>query len=109
MKMTIQKCFTVTIDTSKERKRIERCFNVKGRRRIYMKLMYLMDLIESEKWKEAERELASDWWQGRDRKDECPRLEYIGMYRTESDWDNYISLIIRMANYPDVYKVVKKK
>ena len=112
MKMTIEKSFEFTIDTGKERQRIEECFNVKGKKTTYKKLLKLMDLVEAEKWEEAEAELDGEWWNGRDRDQECPRAEFIGMLDTDGldgSWDTYANLIWRMVRHPDVYKVVKKK
>lgn len=109
MKMTIQKTFELTIDTSKERERIEECFNCKGNKTTYKKLLKLMDLIEAEKWKEAEAELDGKWWNGRDNAHGCSRAEFIGMLNAEGNhgdaWDTYIDLVWRMNQYPSVYKV----
>jgi len=109
MKMTIEKAFTFTIDTGKERKRIEECF--KDRKMMKKKLLKLMDLVEAEKWEAAYKELEGKYWNGYDAEQECPRVEFIGMLDADGlddPWDTYTSLIWRMVKHPDIYKVVKK-
>jgi len=109
MKMTIQKTSEFTIDTAKERKRINNAFV--DRPLTQKKLLKLMDLVEQEKWKHALKELESKWWLGRDKDQECPRLEFVGLLKSEgtNHWDSYIDLILRMNACPDVYKVMKKR
>ena len=109
MKMTIEKSYEFTVDTGKERKRIEKCW--KPTQTIYKKLMKLMDLVEQEKWVEAEEFLDSEWWNGRDKDQECHRAEFIGTLDSDGayPWDTYLNLVWRMAMHPDLYKVVKKK
>jgi len=106
MKMIIQKSFDFTIDTGPERERIHNAFS--DRPEIRGKLIHLMDLVEAEKWKEARKELESDWWQGRDEDQECPRLEFVGLLHSEDlddAWASYTDLIWRMTEYSDIYKV----
>ena len=107
MKMTIQKTYKFTIDTAAERKRINKCFE--DRKEIRDKLLQLMDLVEAEKWEEAERTLNDEWWNGRDEDLECPRVEFIGLLNAEGSWDTYANLIWRMVRCPERYKVIKKK
>ena len=111
MKMTLQKIATITFDTSIERKRIAKAF--RNRKDIRVKLDKLMDLIEQEKWEEALSELQSKWWSGRDDKDECPRLEYVGLIHHPSphfsNWMSYIDLVINMCDSPEVYKIIDRK
>jgi hypothetical protein len=111
MKITMEKTIQFTFDTSKERKRIEKCFNVKGSKTVYKKLMKLMDLIEAEEWEKANNELESDWWRGRDKEQECSRLEFVGLLEGEgiADWTSYANLVWRLANFPEMYKVKDKK
>ena len=110
MKITLQKTGTMTFDTAIERKRISKAF--KDRKDIKEKLNKLMDLIEQEKWTEALKELKSKWWQEHDDKDECPRLEYIGMIHHNSPFFNnrftYIELVINMCDHPENYKIISK-
>ena len=75
------------------------------------KLLKLMDLVEKQKWDEAEAELNSKWWRGRDKNLECPRLEFVGLLNSEGadNWDSYINLIWKMNNNPDVYTVTEAK
>ena len=57
------------------------------------------------------KELSGKWWQGRDKKFECPRLEFIGMVKHSSpffsSWFSFIDLVFAFCNYPDNYKVEK--
>jgi len=112
VKMIIQECKSFTINTAKERKRINEVFKDRGD--IKVKLLELMDLVEQQKWKEASVELEREWWQGEDEHG-CPRLEFIGLLEAEScsglEWcyDSYDVLIWRMNNRPDMYKVVEVK
>ena len=110
MKMIIQKTSEFTIDTAKERRRINEAF--KDRKEIRDKLLQLMDLVEAEKWEEAERTLNDEWWDGRDEDQECPRLEFVGLLDAKgfgvNNWDSYANLIWRMQKYPEVYKVINR-
>ena len=107
MRLTIQKSYVFVVDTAKERKRINEAFAGTTKK----KLLKLMDLVEAQKWKEAEAELDSKWWHGRDEELECSRLEFIGLLNAKGacSWDSYINLIWTMNNYnyPDVYTVTK--
>jgi len=110
MKITIQKTSIFTFNTQEERKRINECF--KDKPLMHKKLLKLMDLIEAEKWVEASNELESKWWMGRDKEQECPRLEFIGMLEADGDidtWTTYDNLIWNMVNYPETYKLIEKK
>jgi len=110
MKMTIQKSVTFTIDTGKERKRIQECFGNSDSKMMKKKLLKLMDLVEAEKWKEAYKELEGKYWNGYDAEQECSRLEFIGLLEGEGDidgWASYANLIWNMVNRADNYKVVK--
>jgi len=107
MKITIQKSSTFTIDTAKERKRINKYF--KDKKMMQKKLLKLMDLVEAEKWVEAGKELDGKYWSGIDKEQECPRLEFIGILDASGDidpWATYINVIFNMVNYPKTYKVI---
>ena len=110
MKLTIEKRFEFAVDTDKERKRIEKAF--KKDLETKQKLNELMDLIEAEKWKEAWKELTGKWWQGRDKEQECPRLEFAGLLIPSSNnidhWMSYIDLVMMFVDYPESYRVVGK-
>lgn len=111
MKLLFEKKVSITIDTDVERKRIAKAF--KNNKETRDKLNQLMDLIEAGKWKDAEKELDGDWWQGYDERLECPRLEFVGMIKHDSlhlnRWFNYMDLILLVAEYPEVYKVTRQK
>ena len=111
MKITIEKTAQITIDTSVERKRINKAF--KDDKITRQKLHELMDLIENEQWEKAGQELEGSWWQGRDEKLECPRLEFVGMIHSDSpffsSWITYEDLIANFYNYPKNYKVILKE
>jgi len=106
--MTIQKSFEFTIDTAKERRRINEGF--KDNPETQKKLLQLMDLVEAEKWEEAERTLNDEWWDGRDEEQECPRLEFVGLLGSEGidPWTSYAQLIWYMHN-SQIYKVTNKE
>ena len=56
------------------------------------------------------KELESKWWAGRDKKRECPRLEFVGMLHADGDidhWATYYQLVWSMHNFPNRYKVIK--
>jgi hypothetical protein len=65
------------MDTESERQRIKKAFrnDPETRRRLTL----LMDAIEAMDWEKANRMLSDKWWQGRDEKCECSRLEFVGM------------------------------
>ena len=111
MKFKFEKHAELIIDTSIERRRIDKAFSKKKDQEIKIKLHELMDLVENCKWAEALKTIESEWWQGRDKEMECPRLEFIGLIKhTSWFFDNhmdYIDLILNMNDYPDVYKVSK--
>ena len=78
MMLKITKTYQGLVDTDRERRRIKKAFrNDPTTRR---KLTKLMDAIESQNWKLANKLLNDKWWQGRDRKLECPRAEFIGLF-----------------------------
>ena len=108
MEITLQKTVTITFDTAIERERIAKAF--KDRKDIRVKLDKLMDLIEQEKWTDAMKELEGEWWNGRDEKQECPRLEYVGLIHHLSphfsNWMSYSDLVVYMCDHPSVYKII---
>ena len=110
MKLTIQKSFEFVVDTSLERKRIEKAFKTDKDTRDH--LILLMDLIEGGCWKEAKAELEGKWWDGYDKELECPRVEFIGMLRCTSEHVNtmasYVDLIYAMVDCPHIYKLIRK-
>lgn len=77
MKLLLTKIAQGVIDTDRERRRIEKAFKKDPETR--KRLNLLMDAIEAGHWKKADKMLSSRWWQGRDSKMECPRLEFVGM------------------------------
>lgn len=113
MKMTIQKTVLLQFDTDVERTRINNVFKSKGDKKTKDYLLKLMDLIEGQKWDEALQELQGEWWDGRDEKRECPRLEFVGMLHHNSPffdkWISYTDLVLSMVNHPKNYKVVEAK
>lgn len=110
MKITIEKTAQATIDTSQERKRINKCFKKDEITR--QKLHQLIDLVENEEWEKAVTELEGEWWQGRDEEYECPRLEFIGMLEVRSPFFSpcitYVDLIANFYRYPKNYKIISK-
>ena len=112
MKLVIQKTFTATIDTSTERERIRKSFA--DDEQTQSKLNRLMDAIENQDWQGARKQLESKWWHGRDKKHECPRVEFIGhLFKyTEPLPDgfdfhaSYMDLVYRFNSHPDNYKVL---
>lgn len=110
MKLTIEKRFEFVVDTSTERKRIAKAF--RNDKETRDRLTLLMDLIEGGCWKEAKAELESEWWDGRDAKQECPRMEFIGMLDCDSPfidrWTSYGTLVYSMAELSQTYKLIKK-
>ena len=111
MKMIIQKTACLEIDTDIEKARINKAFKSKKDEENREHLLKLMDLIEEQKWEEAVKELKEEWWDGRDEKRECPRLEFIGCVHHDSPffdrWISYTDLVLTMVNFPNNYKVVK--
>jgi len=112
MKMLIQKVCNGVIDFELERKRIKSAF--RKDKEIKQKLTHLMDLIESEKWEEAEKELRTKWWKCRDIKRECPRREFIGLinFVKNEGFDSYGSyedLVYAFVKYPGKYIVISKE
>jgi len=112
MKITIEKRAQEVIDTARERARINKAFRNDPETK--EKLNLLMDAVEAGKWKEAMAMLESKWWQGDDKKQECPRLEFVGMLfssdnvpRHFSFHSSYIDLITWFAECPENYTVVK--
>jgi len=110
MKLTIEKRFEFVVDTSTERERIKKAF--KNKKETQAKLNMLMDYVEAGDWQKAKAELNSEWWDGYDSKDECPRLEYIGIIKTDCPfidrWTSWGTLILSMAELPQYYKLIKK-
>lgn len=104
---------TVEIDTSYERKRIDKCF--KRDKDTQKHLHELMDLIEECKWVEAHNLLCTDWWKEYDPKGEHSRLEFIGgLHGRDGNWigniqNDYLSLIEKMLVYPNEYKAEQVK
>lgn len=76
MKMLLTKVCLGVINTDRERLRIKKAFRNEPETR--RRLTLLMDAIDAGQWKKARRMLDSKWWHGRDRKRECPRLEFVG-------------------------------
>ena len=110
--MRIRKCAEVEIDLEAEKKRIKSAFTREPE--IKKKLLKLIDLVEQEKWKEAEKFLDQKWWKSKDKKRECSRYEFIGLVPYAEDtryfdpWASIDGLVYNMANHPEVYSVVKK-
>lgn len=77
MKLLVTKTCVGVLDTDRERKRIAEAF--KDDTETQKKLTELMDAIEALDWKKARNLLESKWWQGRDKEQECPRAEFLGM------------------------------
>jgi hypothetical protein len=77
MKFTLKKTCIGILDTAIERKRIAKAF--KRDPEVRKQLTEFMDAIEAMDWKKAVKLLSSEWWKGRDEKEECPRTEFIGL------------------------------
>lgn len=110
MKLVIEKTATLLVDTSIERKRINKAF--KQDPTIQKKLNKLLDMVENQQWKLAAKEVDSKWWRSYDNKHGCHRLEFIGLINTRSNVFfanglNYMDLIYSFTNYPKNYKVLK--
>jgi hypothetical protein len=111
----ITKTCVGTIDTSIERKRILKAFKNEPETR--KELTKLMDAIESQNWKLAEKLLNSKWWQGQDEKRECSRYEFIGSLNVVDVIDHsipasgfnigssYADLVFVMRNSPKQIKL----
>ena len=111
MKLILTKVCQGVIDTEHERQRIKEAF--KGESEIRRRLTLLMDAIEAQDWKKAREMLGNKWWNGRDRKRECPRVEFIGMLNMMNPkrrghpangfdvWASYGDLADRMARKPE--------
>ena len=95
MKITFEKRDVFVVDTAKERRRIAKAFARDAETR--KRLTRLMDCIEYDMWEEAVTELESDWWQGYDERQECPRCEFVGMLDIPgSSWATYMDLVYAM-------------
>lgn len=109
MKLLIIK--TVEIDTSWERKRIDKSF--KKDKDIQEHLHELMDLIEACNWGECINVLNTDWWKEYDPKGEHSRLEFIGgMHDKDGNYvgyanESYLNLIENMFARSNEYKAEK--
>jgi hypothetical protein len=112
MKIKIRKTCTAVIDTAPERERIRKAF--RDDPTTLAKLNRLMDAIESQNWKEADRQLRSKWWRGRDRQMECPRIEFVGaVFKTPVfgfDYhSSYADIVSSFMSFPENYKVLATK
>lgn len=109
MQMTIRKVVNGVIDFDRERLRIKKAFRKDKSTRDH--LNRLMDLIEAQKWQQAEKELQKKWWKGRDKRLECPRGEFIGVVDFIKNegfdvWGNYADLVYAFVRRPETYQVV---
>ena len=111
MKITIEKKALLTIDTSIERKRINKAWGKNTETRT--KLNRFMDFVEKCDWERAGKELESKWWKGRDKKLECDRMEFIGFLadglKPSPYFDRnatYSDLVWAMCNLKENYKLV---
>jgi hypothetical protein len=103
MRLMITKTCYGMVDTAIERKRISKAFRRDPETR--KRLTKLMDAIEAGEWRKAERMLTGRWWSGRDKKMECPRIEFVGMLDLQNpavpghpaagfdSWANYADLV----------------
>ena len=118
MKLHITKKCEGIIDTNRERKRIEAAFKDDPATR--KQLTKVMDAIEALDWNLAAKLLSSKWWQGRDKRQECPRLEFVGMVHIKKMdgsepaegfdiWSTYDSLVLSMINSETSIKYEVKK
>lgn len=82
MRFLVTKTCQGVMDTKDERNRIKKAFRRDPETRRH--LMLLMDAIDAMDWVKANRMLSSKWWQGRDKKCECPRLEFVGMLQLQN-------------------------
>ena len=112
-KIHIEKRATLCLDTSFERKRIEKAFS--GDKVTKAKLNELMDAVEACEWKRAMELVSDEWWSGRDARQECPRLEFIGLLfgaknpapEGFSHNASYLDLILSFNDNPEIYKVLE--
>lgn len=112
MKMLLTKVCQGVVDTDRERLRIKKAFRNDPETRLH--LTRLMDAIEAGQWKKAQRMLDGKWWSGRDRKCECPRLEFVGMLDLANpkkpghpasgfdNWAGYAHLVYVMSRRQEV-------
>lgn len=115
MNFRLTKIFEGVFSTEVERRRIREAF--KDQPEVAKKLNELMDAIEAMDWKLAVKLLESKWWKGRDKKRECPRVEFIGCPdpRDPSDpkrlangfdvWSSYMDLVWALVMRPESYKL----
>lgn len=105
--MTFEKREVFTVDTGKERNRISKAF--KEDKETRDKLNEFMNLVEAQEWKKAYDELEGEWWQGDDKEDECPRLEFIGFLHVDGKpWVSYIDLVYAMnAGEENTYSSIR--
>jgi len=110
MQLVIQKSFEFVVNTASERARIKKAF--KNDKVTRSKLTLLMVLIETGCWQSAKEELEGKWWNGRDKRLECPRLEFIGLVNCNhphiDPWISYRELVYAMADSPDIYKLIRR-
>lgn len=79
MQFKITKIHEGILDTNIERQRISKAF--KDDPETHQQLTELLDAVEEMDWKKAYQLLSSEWWKGRDEKQECYRLEFIGFLK----------------------------
>ena len=109
MKLFISKLCQGTIDTEPERRRIKKAFRndpvTRG------KLTKLMDAVEQGQWAKAQKMLSSKWWKGRDKRQTCPRLEFVGLLdiRSMSCPPVWSQGFDPMASYADLIWTVETK
>ena len=105
MKLKITKVCEAILDTDIERQRISKAF--RDNPETQQQLTILLDAIEEMNWEKAYQLLDSKWWNGRDKKLECPRLEFIGGLKLRcpdcsksaigfENWLNYLDLVSLM-------------
>ncbi len=111
MKLLVTKTCQGVVDTDKERKRIKKAFRNDPETR--QQLTLLMDAIEAGEWEKADKMLEGQWWNGRDKRQECPRLEFVGMLDMANPeqpghpahgwdhWAGYIDLVYVMSRKRD--------
>jgi hypothetical protein len=76
MKLMVTKVCRGVLDTDAERQRIKKAFRDDPVTRD--RLNQIMDAVEALDWDKAYKLLSDKWWRGRDKKQECSRLEFIG-------------------------------
>jgi hypothetical protein len=108
----------MVLDIDAERIRINNVFKGKKYKETKERLHALMDAIEDEKWQKAYDMLEGEWWNGRDEKLECPRVEFIGSPALDMKnedigmfemWASYADVVCYFVNHPKNYKIVKKE